>query len=163
MKINWRGIKEICPAPEYTNKGKISMRIRGFVGYLLVIGLSIMVLAGCGQTPSLPNTGGSNNNNPVATLEPTSAALAPMVSAAVQAYVSQHLGVNLSQVQVVSITPVQWPDSCLGDHRPGVACSDIVTPGWLIMASINGTIYEIHTNRDASNIVLFAGTGTTTP
>ncbi len=139
------------------------MRIRGIVGLMLAIGLFLIALAGCGPATGLPNTGGTNNNNLAATLEPTSAALASTVNSLVQTYVGQHLGVNADQIKLISIVPVQWPDSCLGDHRPGVACSDVVTPGWLVMLDINGTVYEVHTNQNASNIVLFAGTGTTTP
>jgi hypothetical protein len=53
----------------------------------------------------------------------------------------------------VSAQLIEWPDSCLGMALPGVACSQVVTPGYLIVLEANGVQFEYHTNADGSVIV----------
>jgi len=52
----------------------------------------------------------------------------------------------------VSTQIVEWPDSCLGVSTPGLACSQILTPGYLVTLQANGQQYEYHTNGDASAV-----------
>ncbi len=62
------------------------------------------------------------------------------------------LGMDASQITVVSDTEVEWPDSCLGVALDGVMCAMIVTPGHLITLQANSLQYEFHTNEDGSKI-----------
>src|SRR4029077_2048369 len=63
------------------------------------------------------------------------------------------LGVADSDIQVVSTQIIEWPDSCLGISTPGVACSQIVTPGYLVTLQAKGQQYEYHTNGNGSAVV----------
>jgi len=63
------------------------------------------------------------------------------------------LSLNVADIKFVSAQLVEWPDSCLGMALPGVACSQIVTPGYLIVLEANGVQFEYHTNADGSVIV----------
>jgi hypothetical protein len=63
------------------------------------------------------------------------------------------LNLKLADIKFVSAQLVEWPDSCLGMALPGVACSQIVTPGYLIVLEANGVQFEYHTNADGSAIV----------
>lgn len=65
---------------------------------------------------------------------------------------ASNLGIDVSQISVVSDADVEWPDSCLGVQQEGLMCAQIVTPGHLIVLSANGLQYEYHTNGDGSSI-----------
>ncbi len=67
-------------------------------------------------------------------------------------YLASALGMDASQITVVSDTQVEWPDSCLGVAQDGVVCAMIVTPGHLITLQANNIEYEFHTNKDGSEI-----------
>ena len=63
------------------------------------------------------------------------------------------LNVKLADVKVISSTPVEWPDACLGMAQPGVLCAQVITPGYKIVLEANGRQYEYRTNQDANIIV----------
>ena len=63
------------------------------------------------------------------------------------------MSLDLADIKFVSAQLVEWPDSCLGMALPGTACSQIVTPGYLIVLEANGVQFEYHTNADGSVIV----------
>ncbi len=64
-----------------------------------------------------------------------------------------NLGIPESSVKPASSTLMEWPDGCLGAAQQGVMCSQIVTPGYLIVLEAGGRQYEYHTNQDGSMIV----------
>ncbi len=64
-----------------------------------------------------------------------------------------NLGISESEVKVVSVAVVEWPDGCLGVALQGVMCPQIVTPGYLFTLGASGRQYEYHTNQDASMIM----------
>ncbi len=75
-------------------------------------------------------------------------AVAP-TRAALQA-LAKALGIDMQSITLVSVEPKEWPDACLGVAQPGLACAQIITPGWLIVLEANGLRYEYHTNADGS-------------
>src|SRR5579859_2297484 len=75
------------------------------------------------------------------------------IVAIVKPLLASALGVADSSIQVVSTQIIEWPDSCLGVSTPGLACSQIVTPGYLLLLQANGQQYEYHTNSNGSEVV----------
>jgi hypothetical protein len=71
---------------------------------------------------------------------------------AVKNYLASALGIDASQITVVSDTEVEWPDSCLGVAQDGIMCAMVVMPGHLITLQANNVEYEFHTNEDGSEI-----------
>ncbi|MEZ4767000.1 MAG: hypothetical protein R2844_01045 [Caldilineales bacterium] len=63
------------------------------------------------------------------------------------------LGVSADQVSVVSVEPVDWPNSCLGVDTMEVMCAEVITPGYRIIADINGQQVELHSNEDLSVVL----------
>jgi hypothetical protein len=63
---------------------------------------------------------------------------------------SMALGLDVSGIAIVKAAPVEWPDGCLGLSLPGQACTEAITPGYLIALAANGRQYEYRTNQDAS-------------
>jgi hypothetical protein len=72
------------------------------------------------------------------------------IVAVVKPILASSLGIAESDITVVSTQIIEWPDSCLGAAAPGIACAEMVTPGYLVTLEANGQQYEYHTNADAS-------------
>ncbi|MDR3577978.1 MAG: hypothetical protein P4L50_29285 [Anaerolineaceae bacterium] len=87
-------------------------------------------------------------------IPPTSVASQTLAVQAAQAALAASLGVQPAPIQVINVTAVDWPDSCLGVQDPGKACAMIVTPGYKITLSANGSTYEVHTNMNGSSVKL---------
>ncbi|MHB8377493.1 MAG: hypothetical protein ACYDEB_11130 [Dehalococcoidia bacterium] len=52
-----------------------------------------------------------------------------------------------ADARVVAVTPVDWPDACLGVRAPGKVCAQVVTPGYRIIIDAGGKRVEYHTDR----------------
>jgi hypothetical protein len=63
---------------------------------------------------------------------------------------ANNLGLNEKDITVVSSSDVEFPDSCLGVSMPDIMCSQIVTPGRIIVLEVDGVQYEYHTNANGS-------------
>jgi hypothetical protein len=57
------------------------------------------------------------------------------ISEQILAQASQQSGKPVSRLQIVEAQRKQWPDACLGISKPGVACAQIVVPGWQVTVS----------------------------
>ena len=71
---------------------------------------------------------------------------------AVKKYLASALGMDASQITVLSDTAVEWPDSCLGVAQAGIMCAMVVMPGHLILLRTDTSEYAFHTNEDGSEI-----------
>jgi hypothetical protein len=74
-------------------------------------------------------------------------------TAAATADLATRLGVGADSITVASAEAVDWPDSCLGVTSPGIACAQVITPGFKIALEVEGTAYEYHT--DSGSRVVF--------
>jgi len=63
-----------------------------------------------------------------------------------------NLGLQESDISVVSSEEAEFGDGCLGVAMEGVMCAQVVTPGHIIVLEANGIQYEYHTNADGSSI-----------
>lgn len=63
-----------------------------------------------------------------------------------------NLGLQESDISVVSNSEVEFGDACLGVAMEGVMCAQVVTPGHIIVLEANGMQYEYHTSADGSRI-----------
>ncbi len=72
-------------------------------------------------------------------------------SAAVEEVVIKQLAANLglqeSDISVVSNTTIEFNDACMGVAMEGVMCAQMVTPGHIIVLEAKGVQYEYHTGR----------------
>jgi hypothetical protein len=75
--------------------------------------------------------------------------------AAVQAAInslSETAGAAASEIEVVSLQAMDWPDACLGLPEAGEACATVITPGFKIVLSVDGKQYEFHTDATGTNV-----------
>jgi len=73
----------------------------------------------------------------------------PAVSVA-RTRLAEHLSVAEDAVEVMTAEAVEWRDACIGIRRPGQMCLTVITPGYSIVAAVDGVEYEVHTNRTGS-------------
>jgi hypothetical protein len=66
---------------------------------------------------------------------------------------AKNLGLDAGEIKVISSEAVEWPDACLGVTQEGVACAQVVTPGYKIVLEGNGKQVEYHTNQDGTVVV----------
>jgi hypothetical protein len=70
----------------------------------------------------------------------------PAVLAAMGA-LAERLGSAPERLEVVRYEAVEWANSCLGLPQPDEACSEAITPGWLIILKAETREYEIHSDE----------------
>lgn len=73
--------------------------------------------------------------------------------AAAIADLSKQTGLPAEQINVDSVTAMEWPDSSLGCPQEGMMYAQVITPGYLIVLSAQGQTYEYHADQK-TNVVL---------
>lgn len=110
----------------------------------LVIGFSILVLllSACASQPptDLPTIDIEQPGKP----DP--------VEEAVITQLAGNLGLDESDITVVSNESAEFKDACLGVAMDDVMCAQIVTQGYIVILEANDFQYEYHANEDGSMI-----------
>jgi hypothetical protein len=88
--------------------------------------------------------------------ETESAADPNAATAAAIAHLANELGVAEAEIEVVSLEAAEYSDSCLGLGQPHESCLQAITPGWLVMLSAEGQVYEAHTDEAGQQVRLAA-------
>jgi len=57
---------------------------------------------------------------------------------------SEHLSRPVEEIEVVSVTPIDWPDSSLGCPRPDRQYMQVITPGHVAVLRHGGATYHVH-------------------
>jgi hypothetical protein len=109
---------------------------------------AILILAGCGPTPT-------ENVSPIST--PTGeATTVPAQAQEITNLARQDLAERLNTAQdgiaVVEVTAVDWPDTSLGCPQPGKSYAEVITPGYQIVLRVGGREYTYHSG--GNNLVL---------
>jgi len=74
----------------------------------------------------------------------------PAAQAAIEALMRDNLSLAATQISVVSITPEQFTDGCLGLGGPDELCLQAITPGYVVVLSVDGQEYTFHTDETGS-------------
>lgn len=109
--------------------------------YLSLLLVALFLLSACDQPVSLA----SNDSSEDLSVEDT-----------VKEYLSNQLDIPFERLELVSIEPMEWPDSCLGLQDPDLVCLTVITPGYKVILKADGITYELHTDETAQNIVIFS-------
>lgn len=86
--------------------------------------------------------------------EPPAAASDPAASDEMVKALANTLGVAPEALTVLSVEPVNWPDTCLGVTSMDIMCGEAITPGYRIVVEVDGAQTTLHTNQDLSVIYL---------
>jgi len=95
-----------------------------------------------------------NSQIPATEAVPTIVAevLPPEVAVEIQNRASEALGVAADQIQIETVEKTEWTDSCLGLGGPDESCAQVITPGWLVAFTVNGTEYRFRVDETGTNI-----------
>jgi len=52
-----------------------------------------------------------------------------------------------SDIRVLSVEVVDWPDASLGCPQPGMVYAQVITPGFRVLLEVENDKYEYHTDR----------------
>jgi hypothetical protein len=134
MGRKWWGLT----APNYYKTGEYIMLKHRNALTFFVATLLVLILAACSTQPaSLPGTGSGQPPEPVV---------------GAQNWLADQLGVPADQVEVVTFSPVEWTDSCLGLGGPAESCLQATTPGYQVTLKVAGQEYEVRTDASAETI-----------
>ena len=61
---------------------------------------------------------------------------------------ARRLGISVSEISLISVEAVDWPDTSLGCPQPGMMYAQVITPGYLIVLEAKGQAYEYHTDTE---------------
>lgn len=78
----------------------------------------------------------------------------PVSIIAAMRYLSNLIGVPVSEITFKSAEKVDWPDACLGLPEEGELCAEVIIPGWLIFLQAGAKTYELHTDLNGQSIRL---------
>ncbi len=62
-------------------------------------------------------------------------------------HLANRLGVDTTDVRVLEVKAVNWPDACLGLSTPATFCAQVVTPGYRVVLEVGGQKYVYRTDR----------------
>jgi hypothetical protein len=103
-------------------------------------------LAETQQVPSLPTEGDATQMiQPLPTVSDPS--LQSLIEKAKED-LAPRLSLSVTQINLIEAKAVTWPDSSLGCPQPGMAYTQILTPGYLILLEAGRKVHEYHANRD---------------
>lgn len=105
-----------------------------------------------GHEPGILGTLNTVLGQPLVQGKAATSALPPNLLANAQNQVAKALNLAESEVQVLSVQQVQWPNACLGLPQLGETCAQVVTPGYKVVVDVAGQQYEIRANQDGSLI-----------
>lgn len=77
----------------------------------------------------------------------------PAARPAVERLAAQLL-VSPDDVVVVSVTPAEWPDACLGIPAEGEICASVVTPGYAIVLQVGADSYHFRSDLNGEKLRL---------
>jgi hypothetical protein len=90
--------------------------------------------------PPLPKIGGGNVSQ-------------DQVRQIAQTALAQALNVPVGQVAIDRVEPVEWNDSSIGCPQPGMMYAQVITPGFRVVATVNGQRKQVHTDMTGRAVV----------
>ena len=65
---------------------------------------------------------------------------------------ARELGLTADALQLISLSPEQWSDTCLGLPQAGEACEPAVVPGWRITFNVYGESYVYRADLGGNDV-----------
>jgi len=140
--------------------------------WMQVVFLSSMILlastlAACGAPPAIPKEEApveapaaapaqpketispGDEDMPKTTILPE---LQPLADKAID-ILADTLNVSPDEITILEIKRVEWRDASLGCPKPGMMYAQVITPGYLVKAEVNGEPQMVHMNETGHGVV----------
>ncbi len=114
-------------------------------GYRLTVNIN-------GTTYELHSNGADQVRMPTSVVPPTTEI--PPAAEAARLWLVDQLKIDISTIKVVSVTPENWPDGCLGVHKVNEMCTAVIVPGYRVILEVKGQNLELRTNQDGKAVVM---------
>jgi hypothetical protein len=59
---------------------------------------------------------------------------------------ARRLEISVSEISLISVEAVDWPDTSLGCPQPGMMYAQVITPGFRVILAAKDRTYEYHTD-----------------
>jgi hypothetical protein len=105
------------------------------------------LLPGPEMDPSGVATAVVSTSTPTTTPAPEIPEGAREIVAAAALDLARRQDVPVEQIQLVDIQPTEWPDAGLGCPMEGYEYTQVITLGYEIKLSVEGTLYTYHTDQ----------------
>lgn len=123
---------------------------------LMVVTIFTLLMTACATEPAPTEDAGDATEVPDDTSVPEESTPAASPSGPAEETVvnqlAQNLGLQASEISVVSNEETEFSDACLGVEMEGVMCAEVITPGRIIVLEANGIQYEYHTAEDGDRV-----------
>lgn len=84
---------------------------------------------------------------------------ADMIFEKVRTMIAEQIRVTAEEITLTEISPVEWPDGCLGLASPDEMCIQVITPGYRLLIEVNGNIIiEVRTDWSGNQVRVSQGT-----
>jgi hypothetical protein len=82
---------------------------------------------------------------------PTTPSTEPLTAVlAARSKLATDLNLDPNLLELISMEPREWPDTCLGFQVLGVVCSPVITPGYRMLFQYLDAQYDVHTNQNGT-------------
>ena len=115
-----------------------------YVSLLSTFAIGALLFVGCGSS----DNGDGNANAPLIPEK------AEYIVSIAKNDLSQKLDVSLGEIEIFSLTEVEWYDTSLGSPESGMSYDLVIVPGFIINLEAKGQIYEYHTDQ-LDRIILY--------
>ena len=127
------------------------MRIKPLLTFLALT--VILAVAACvPATPSIPRDdtgagsgtpGSSQGSGDAIPQTGGQGAMEEQVRNQVSQFLTQQFNAASNSIESITLSDVDWPDSCLGMGGANESCAAVITPGWRVTARVNGQEYTL--------------------
>ena len=76
------------------------------------------------------------------------------IETAARMLLAEGLAADAGSFRLDGSESVQWSDASLGCPQEGMMYAQVITPGYKLVFDFEGTSYAVHTNSDASHMVV---------
>ena len=118
--------------------------------FLITISMLVLMIVSCSPAFQGTEAPADEVETAVPTVEPEQS-LDPLEEAVIK-QLATNLGLKDSDISVVSNEIVEFSDSCLGITVQDVKCTQVTTPGRIVMLEANNIQYEYHTSENGTRI-----------
>ncbi len=137
---------------------------RKLMSLSLMLLIAALTLTACGAPPPLSQNAPASSPTPTQIAKPTEepetimseinpsakATLSPEsqpVADDAVTILTQTLDVLPEDVTILEVQHVEWRDASLGCPKPGMMYAQVITPGYLVKAEVNGEEQMVHMNE----------------
>lgn len=112
--------------------------------WIIILLLAGVILGACSSNQA---------NTPVPQVDPAlENVIPPDVALNVQNFIAEQMGIAAENIEITSVTQMDWPDACLGLPGADEACAEAITPGWLLTFMIDGQEYKYRVDQTGTII-----------